>query len=338
MDILNTLKCLARHPAVSGDETAFCLFLQKTLKTTGLRMETLGNSFVVFPEVSDPDAPLLLTHLDEPGLVISAVEEHGFLRFRPVGGIAVADLANQEVRVGPNKIPGVIGLRPPHVLSEQERREKVKPEELFIDLGIKNIDGLVQVGDSAVVHRELLPVGTTRCLGRALGDKAVVTLLSVLVLRRNKALRCPVAFCAGHYLGFHGATEISEYLAPHRAVVVDTLPARSFQNTTPLLELGEGPGIVTGPMVDPEFTTELKTWAAAARVPFRSIPLAERRITDAWKVQVAAGGVVLGLLALPVRYPGSFGEMVDMKDLRHLFLLLEALDRGKGVEPCSYGN
>lgn len=338
MDILNALERYAGRPAVSGAETSFRHLLQEDLSATGLRLEFRGHSLVVFPEHPDPDAPLLLTHLDEPGLVISSVEDRGFLRFRSVGEIAGADLANQEVLVGPRELPGVIGLRPPHILSEKERHEGVQPQELFIDLGMEDARDLVRVGDCAVVRRRAYAVGTTRYLGRALGDKAGVAALATLVQRRGKALRCPVAFCAGHHAGFRGAAEVAEALAPRRAVVVDALPARSFQDPSPLLELGKGPGLVTGPLVDRSFTAELEARGADARILLRRLPLAERRVTDAWTVQIAAGGVALGLLALPVRYPGSFGELVDLEDLRRIFLLLEALDCGKGAESCCCRN
>ncbi len=338
MDILNALERYARRPAVSGTETAFRDALRGDLEAPGLRMECRGNSLVVCPAHPDPDAPLLLTHLDEPGLVISSMEDRGFLRFRPVGEMGGADLANQEVLVGPRELPGVIGLRPPHILSEKERGEGVRMDELFIDLGMENPRDLVRVGDIAVIRRSCVAVGATRCLGRALGDKAGVALLATLVRRRGQALRCPVAFCAGHHSGFRGAAEVTEYLAPRRAVVVDALPARSFQTPSALLELGKGPGVVMGPLVDRGVTADLEAWGAVARVPFRPLPLAERRITDAWAVQVAAGGVALGLLALPVRYPGSFGEIVDLEDLRRMALLLEALDGGKGGASCCCRN
>lgn len=118
------------------------------------RIDTMGNLFVtrrcrVETEVPPPKV-MIAAHMDEVGFMISEVKSSGMLKFKPVGGFDRRILLGKAVVVGSERVPGVIGLKPVHLLKRSERHKVGSIDSMSIDIGANSdLNGQVKVGDFA---------------------------------------------------------------------------------------------------------------------------------------------------------------------------------------------
>ncbi len=139
--MLNTLKELCALSGVSSweDETRAFIREQAAPYADSIRTDALGNLIVCKKgRKAAGDRLLLSAHMDEVGLMITRVEDDGTLRFDSVGGIDRRVLMGKRVYVGPHRIPAVIGSKPIHLTTKEERRSVPKMTELYLDMGAEN--------------------------------------------------------------------------------------------------------------------------------------------------------------------------------------------------------
>ncbi|MFC2029268.1 M42 family peptidase, partial [Chloroflexota bacterium] len=153
MDIVPLLKSLSEAHGVSGYEHLVRQLVRQEFgrHADECRVDTLGNVIACRHGTgSDPRPSIMLAaHMDEIGLIVSQLDE-GFIRFQQVGGYDSRVLPGQEVLVhGRRGLPGIIGARPPHVLSPSERDKPIPSDELLIDVGLEaaRLREMVRVGD-----------------------------------------------------------------------------------------------------------------------------------------------------------------------------------------------
>jgi putative aminopeptidase FrvX len=147
-----------------------------------LSVDPLGNVIAIKRGVRDPKdkSPvrrvLIEGHMDEIGLIVTDID-HGFIRFTQVGGFDVRVLLAQQVFVhGKKPLPGIIGSRPPHVLTAEEREKVIPMSDLFIDVGLPEdkVRDLVQVGDLITIARDVIKLENNLVAGKAFDDRAAV--------------------------------------------------------------------------------------------------------------------------------------------------------------------
>lgn len=336
MELLEVLKELSEFGAVCGDEYRLSEHLMGMFSDFGHKIDCdrMGNVVVHLKGTYGEKRLLIFTHIDEPGLVITSIDEKGFLRFKPVGGIKAEDLASQEVIVyGKKPIPGLIGLRPPHILSREEQEAPVTQEELNIDIGLSQemAEKIVKPGDTAVIKRSFMYLQKNKVCGKALGDRAGIATLYE-TLKKIKGVKYDVflAFGVGHYNNHLGAKAVSQSISPDMAIVLDFVEARSRENPNLFQECGKGPTIYRGPSAHPGLTEWLMSYAHKNSIRYQIKAASGKNPTDAWAIQVACGGVPTAIVLNPVKYPGSSVESVDTGDLletsRFLAGFLEYID------------
>ena len=162
MELVPLLKRLSEANGVSGYEHEVRQIVQEEFGRLAdeVRTDALGNVIALKRGTGPEPRPaiLLAAHMDEIGLIVSELEE-GFLHFQQVGGYDDRVLLGQEVLVhGRRVLPGIIGARPPHVLSQEERNNPVPSDKLRIDVGLspEDLPNLVRVGDLVTMKRELV--------------------------------------------------------------------------------------------------------------------------------------------------------------------------------------
>ncbi|MGE5554201.1 MAG: M42 family metallopeptidase [Betaproteobacteria bacterium] len=289
-----------------------------------VRTDALGN---LIARKSGPGPRLMLVaHLDEIGLVVTEVDEHGFLRFLPVGGVPPAwRLVGTRV-VFPGGAHGVIG---------QEKAEEVKdlrPARLFIDVGATSADEARALTGGIGAMASFAPSWTTcgrRVVSKALNDRAGCALL-VRLLQEVKEVPndLVVAFSVQGEVGQRGARTAAYGLDPAVAVAIDATPT----GDTPEPEqrtvfLGKGPAIKVmdaGLIAHPKVRELLLETAEQERIPYQREVLAQG-LTDAGAIQEQLGGIPSGAISLPCRYVHSTVEMMDLDDLEGAYRLLRAL-------------
>lgn len=301
-----------------------------------VRLDRLGNVIALARgEGEDPRPRILLAaHLDEIGLIVTAVEDDGFLRFLPVGGVDPRVLVAQEVVVhGRRPVVGIIGAKPPHVQEADEQKEAYPLDKLYIDVGLSATRAreVVAVGDPVTLVGPFVSLAGDRVAGKALDDRAGVASLLVCL---NELGRCrheadvyAVATVGEETAGYRGATVAAFGLEPDVAVAVDVDFAEEQPDRAPS-ELGKGPSVGIGPHLHRGLSAHLETVARETGLPCQTDVEPTPRGTDAFALQVARAGRPTGLISIPLRHMHTPAEVVSLGDVEATGkLLAEAVAR-----------
>jgi endoglucanase len=289
-----------------------------------IRVDALGN-LIVRKGTAGKDGKriLIAAHMDEIGLIVSHVDERGFVRFAPIGGVFGRYLLSGRVRFL-NGVQGLIGY---------DRLEKITEiptaDKMFLDVGASNRkDCPVQVGDVAAFDRSFQDFGT-RVVAKSLDNRAGV-LVAIETLRALKSTPNEVyfVFTVQEEVGTRGAATAAYGLDPDIAIAVDVTPTGDTPDAHKLeVALGKGPAIKirdVGMLAAPGIFQWMIRTAEKARIPYQREVLTIGS-TDAMAMQISRAGVLAGALSVPVRYVHSPSEMIEMADLQNTVSLLTAL-------------
>lgn len=333
------LKQLLGTPGPSGDEDAAARVWRQQARgfADTVRADVNGNSYAVL-EGAGPRV-LLDGHIDEIGLMISHVDEQGFLYFSAVGGWDDQVLVGQRLRLlGHNgDVIGVVGKKPIHLLKPDERGQASTIERMWIDIGATNRDealARVRVGCPAVVDAPLyeLPGGriVSRSLDNRIGAFTVLEALRLLSQQRPQASVTAVA-TTQEELGGSGAAAATFTVDPHVAITVDVTFAsdhpESDKNQLGDVRLGGGPVLSRGSANSALVYARLIEVAEHEGIPY-SLQINPRYTgTDADSIYRTRGGVASAVISIPNRYMHSPNEMVQLSDVEHAARLIAAFVR-----------
>jgi putative aminopeptidase FrvX len=334
VEIVPLLKRLSEASGVSGYEDEIRGIVQEAFAPYAdeLRTDALGN--VIALKRGDGTEPrptiMLATHMDEIGLVVSALED-GFLHFQQVGGYDDRVLLGQEVVVhGRRHLSGIIGARPPHVLPPSERNNPIPYDKLLIDVGLdeEELSGLVRVGDLVTMKQELVELKGGLVSGKALDNRASVAAAAVCLeelshLRPTWDLYAVAT--SQEEVGLKGAITSSYDLHPDVGIAVDVTFGK--QPVTPdeyTYELGKGPVIGVGPNFHPKLQQALVDTARSLEMSYQIEPAARVGGTDAVALQISREGIPTALLSIPLRSMHTPVETASVKDIERVGRLLAA--------------
>lgn len=265
----------------------------------------------------------LVAHIDEIGAMVTKIEDGGFLRFTAIGGLDSRTLPGQAVLVhGRKPLRGVIGAKPPHLLTDQEQKKAVPIDKLFIDVGLgyDALKNAVSVGDIISFEQKPLLFSNRKYVsGKALDNRAgVAALIYCAAELANLKHEANIFFIASlqEEVGLRGATTAAFNLNPDLAVAVDVThgDGPGLENDFSY-KLGAGPALATGPNFDEDIFFNLKHVAVDNYLPYQIEPIPGRSGTDAWAFQVTREGIPTGLLSIPLRYMHSTVELINIEDL-----------------------
>lgn len=318
------LKQLCETSSVCGDEYELSEKIKTLLKPFNYELisQKSGNVIVHIKGSKGNRKIMLFTHIDESGLVINNIDERGFLNFKVLGDINIEDLASQEVNIrGRSELSGLIGLRPPHILTEKERMANVTISELNIDIGFDKDKSqeLVPIGSTAVIKRRFDILRENLVTGRALCDKAGAAVLYDVIykLKNMKDIKDDIYIVFGvqHYNNSRGALDAVNYIKPDIAIVIDYTEAKSRENSGVFNQCGFGPIIYRGPTAHSNLTENLLEYANNNNIKYGIKAGSGKNKTDAWTIQISCGGIPTLLMHYPVKYPHSFVEVMDIEDI-----------------------
>jgi endoglucanase len=271
---------------------------------------------------------LIEGHMDEIGLMVTAIDK-GFLRFTQVGGFDVRVLLAQEVIVhGKQPLRGIIGARPPHVLTEAERDQVIPMHELWIDVGLPEakVRELVQVGDLVTIARQIVPLKNNLVAGKAFDDRAAVVCVAEALKQLATLKHTWDVYAVANVqeeVGLRGAMTSTYQINPDVAIAIDVThgdqPNVSEVDAVPL---DGGMGIAIGPNIHPLVYEKLTALAQANEIPFKVAPEEGPSGTDAWAMQVVREGIPTGLIDIPLRYMHTSVETLCLTDLERIGRLL----------------
>jgi endoglucanase len=279
---------------------------------------------------------MLAGHVDEIGLMVSHVDENGFLFFQTIGGFDGAILVGQRVTVygykGP--VPGVIGRKAIHLMTEEERKAAPKVEDMFIDIGAK--DGKqarqhVRITDVAIVDARLQYLLNDRVAARGFDDRigafVVVETLAALAKRRPKVAVWAVS-TVQEEVGLRGAKTSAFGIDPHLGIAVDVGHASDYagiekdKRKLGEVKIGGGPILCRGPNINTIVADGLEAVAKARRIPHQFQAEPRPTGTDANAIQVNRAGVAAALVSVPNRYMHTPVEIVSLDDADNTIRLL----------------
>jgi endoglucanase len=290
-----------------------------------IRVDPLG-SLVVRKQGRDGGRRFVMAaHMDEIGVMVSYVDEKGFVRFTRMGGVGALTCVGSRV-VFANGTTGIIGV--------EQKRENVSRipqlEQLFMDVGATTREDCpVQIGDAAVFVRPLAVQGT-RLIAKAMDDRIGC---AVLIETLRRLTQTPhdlyFVFSVQEETTLSGARTSTYGIEPDLAIAVDVTGSGDVPECRPMaMELGKGPAIKvrdSGMIAHPAVRDIMVERAKAANIPYQ-MEVMEGGTTDAAAMQLVRAGVPAGALSIPCRYVHSPSEMVDERDVEHgVRLLLEVV-------------
>jgi len=341
-DLPEVLRGLVEAAGPSGYEGAPAAAFRAAGETFGAAVasDTLGSSTATVAGRVDGLRLAVVGHIDEIGLIVTHIDDDGFLWFRNVGGWDPQILVGQRVRVTTRdgSVAGVIGKKAIHLLRDEERKQVPEIRDLHIDIGAASGDDarvVVGVGDVAVIDVEPVPYPGRRLVSRALDNRlgCYVALESArLVAEAGGADATVIAVAAvQEEVGFAGSRTSAYALRPTCAIVVDVTHATD----TPGAEikasgahaLGSGPVIARGTILHPRISELLVEAADAEEIPYTLEASGRNTGTDADAVHISRAGVPTGLVSIPLRYMHSPVEMVALDDVDAAARLIAAFAR-----------
>jgi endoglucanase len=282
---------------------------------------------------SGPKGPTVLTaaHADGLGLMVRSVEEDGFLGFVTLGGFDPRVLPGLEVTVhgrGGDYF-GVIGAKPPHVLSEEDRKKVLTVPDLFIDVGYpaEKAAQLISVGDTVSFRAPLIGLSGGFVSGRALDDRAgIAVMLEAMRALKKRPCRADALFAATtrEEVGGYGARTGAYALEPDFAVIIDVTHAVISKKDDPRMVPPDRVCIPFGPMIDRRLRLKMEQAARKLKIDYSTEAMPGDTGTDGDAVIASRAGVPIVLLEIPLRYMHTTVECVNANVLAQAGKLLAA--------------
>jgi putative aminopeptidase FrvX len=331
-DVKEIIRRLTECYGPSGHEAAVRELIMTEIKGAGLlsdgktelRVDAMGSLTVRRPGHDGATRVMLAAHMDEIGVVVTHVDQKGFLRFSGVGGVRALPLMGSRVRFSDGTI-GVIGLE------KLEDASRIPPlEKFYIDVGAADRESCrIKVGDVGCFLRNCEELGT-RMVAKAMDDRIGCAVLIEVMRELGKTPHdISFVFTVQEEVGLRGAVTSGYGAEPDVALAVDVTLTGDTPECAPMaVELGAGPAIK---IKDGGMLTHVgvKDWllatAARAGIPFQREVLVAGT-TDASAIQTTRAGVPAGCVSIPTRYVHMPSEMVDYRDVQAAVkLLVEAL-------------
>lgn len=271
-------------------------------------------------------------HMDSIGMMVTAVEPGGFLRFTAVGGVDQRLLMAQEVEVhGRRQIPGLIASVPRHLSTAEERSRLPTAEQLYIDTGLAEAEvrASIPIGSPITPKAQFRRLQNGRIASRHLDNRASLAALRLALAELQGVAHAADFYAVGtvgeEFGGLPGAVTAAYAINPDIAIAVDVTFARHPGSEEDSFALGGGPTIGVGPNCTPRLARFMREAAEAAAIDYQIEVLPGHSGTDAWGIQVVRGGIATGILSIPIRYMHTPVETVDMADLTAAGRLLAAV-------------
>ena len=275
---------------------------------------------------------MLAAHMDEIGFYVSYIEDGGFLRIQPVGGFDPRTLMAQRVTVlGKEDLPGVIGSKPIHILTDDEKKKTLEIKDFFIDLGMgkEKVDELVKVGDPVTMYRKMTEIGD--CLTCKTFDDRVGVYCMIEAIR--KAKNCVhdlyIVGTTQEEVGLRGAFAASSGIVPDVGIALDItlandVPGADGPSHVSCLGKGTALSLLNGSVItNHKLFSRFEELAQLNEIAYQK-DILPRGGTDAAALQRVPGGAAAITISIPCRYTHSTVEMVHKEDVQATIDLLAA--------------
>ncbi len=320
------LKQICELAGAPGHEQRVREFVQKEARPFAdeISVDNLG-SVTVFKKGKKNKKVMIAAHMDEIAFMVTHIDDKGFLRFTPLGGFDPKTLTAQRVLVhGKKDIVGVMGCKPIHVMTADERGKVVPITDYFIDLGLnkKDAEKIVRIGDVVTRERELIEMGN--CVNcKSIDNRvSVFVLLEALKEIKNPPFDVYAVFTVQEEVGIRGANASALKIQPDFGFGLDTtiafdVPgAKEYEMVT---RLGAGTAIKimdSSTICDYRMVNFMRETATRHKIRFQEEILPAGGTDTAGIQRMTPGGAISGAISIPTRHIHQVIEMADKDDIR----------------------
>ena len=300
-----------------------------------VKVDNLGNVIAVKKGRRNPDGKrvMVAAHLDEIGFIVTHIDECGFLRFHTLGGFDPKTLTAQRVIVhGKKDLIGVMGSKPIHVMSPEERTKLPKTTDFFIDLGMsrEEVEKFISVGDPVTRDRELIEMGD--CVNCKSIDNRVAVFILIETLKQleNPAYDVYATFTVQEEVGLRGASVAAHQINPDFGIALDTTIAFDVPGASPhekVTKLGRGAAIKimdASTICDYRMVEFMKQTAAKEAISWQPEILTAGGTDTAGVQRMGKQGAIAGAISIPTRHLHQVIEMAHKQDIADSIALLKA--------------
>lgn len=347
---LKYLEKLTQAPSPSGFEQPVYKVIKERIGTFSEEIEIdVHGNLIAGININKKPVIMLSGHCDEIGFMITHISEEGFLHFSPIGGIDPLLMSGLRVLVHTSKgtIPGVIGKKPIHLMSPEDREKKAKWTELWIDIGArdeKDAKKDVQIGDPVTFDGPFLNIRNDFVVSRGFDDKIGTFIVTELLTRLDpEKTECSVYAVASvqEEIGIRGARTSAFRIDPDIGIAVDIGFSSDFPEGDKKkfgdIKLGRGPILSRGANINPVLGRKLEETAKNNKIPFQITAAPRATGTDANAIQLSRQGVATALISIPTRYGHTPVELLCLADVEYaielLKLFLESIKPGQSYVP-----
>lgn len=293
--------------------------------------DTYGSAVAVLNPGGDPKV-MIAGHADEIGLMVSHIDEKGFIYVKTIGGIDPQVVPGKRLTIHTKNGPvrGVTGATAIHLRDRENGDKPRQIHELFIDIGAADkaaAEKRVRIGDPITFVDDFELMDENLALARAF-DNRIGTWVAAetirLIKESKKKVNCAIyaASCVQEEIGLRGSHMLTMTVKPDIGLVCDVGHATDSPGIDPrkhgLIKLGGGPTLAYGGAMLPELAEALETAAERKKITLQPKALPGGSGTDADSIFKVSGGVACGLVSLPIRYMHTTVEMTDLRDLEKI--------------------
>ena len=319
---LKLLEKLCLAPGVSGDEGSIKDIVLSQIKNHADKVEidNLGNIIAFKKGKKKANQKLMLNaHMDEVGLIATYITDDGYIKFSAVGGIDEKILLRKKVFIGKEKVPGVIGVKPIHLLDQDERLKSIKIDNLYIDIGAKNKEETLKyaVPGDYICFDSSFKLNGNIIMSKALDDR-IGCLILIDLIKKDLPFDVYFSFVVQEEIGLRGSTVASYKINPDSAIVVETTTAADIHGSeNKVCSINEG---ATVPFMDKStvYNREYFKLAFSLAKKYKIKIQTKSAVSggnDAGSIHKSRDGVKTIAVSTPCRYLHSFFTLASVDDI-----------------------
>lgn len=319
-------------PTPTGSEHSGMMMLaNRIMAATGIKptIDVHGNLHAVY-EVGAKTCVMLEGHGDEIGYIVSYVDEKGFVYFQPLGGVSAPASTAERVKIFTENgvVNGVFGLRPPHLMSADERKSASDDlKHMPCDIGASSREealNLVAIGDSAVVDSLYRPLAGSRFSARALDDRIgayamMEAFIALVTCDQKPQVNLHFVASVAEEIGLVGGRLASFAVHPTIGISCDVAFASDANpedaKVVGDVKLGGGVALARGPIYHEGLRTLFASVAERQGIAYQVRAVPKGAGNNGWSLKTEHGGASVVQLGIPLRYMHSPVEVADFKDV-----------------------
>ena len=340
---MKLLEELSLTPAISGFENDIHDIISRELEDVvdEIETDTMGN--IICTKNGDENAPtvMLASHMDEIGLMVRYIDDKGFIKFSNIGGINDQMLMNQTVTIhssvgGP--VVGVIGSKPPHVTTPEEKNKVVKATDMFIDIGAKDkeeAEKMVRIGDKMTFNSLFVEFPNNLIMGKALDNRVGCYVMMEVLKRVETRATVYGVGTVQEEVGLKGAKTSAFKLNPDLAIALDVTLSGDHPGIKPEeapVVMGKGPAVILADasgrgILTQQSVKDMLIKAGDENDILYQLEVSDGGTTDGTAIHLTREGIPTGVLSVPTRYIHTPVSVCSMDDIENTIqLITEAIN------------